>query len=75
MDLWKDLYVSCFELVYPLLAPNGVIVADNMLWPESARPYADVYRKAVRAKPDLEAILLPIGQGIDICVKLPRSAD
>jgi predicted O-methyltransferase YrrM len=66
MDLWKDLYVSCFELIYPSLAPGGVIVADNMLHPESARPNAEAYRKAVRAKPDIEAILLPIGHGIDI---------
>jgi predicted O-methyltransferase YrrM len=69
MDLWKDLYVPCFESVYPLLAPGGVIVADNMLVPESARPYADAYRQAVRAKPDLESILLPMGQGIDVCVR------
>lgn len=69
MDLWKDVYVTCFELVYPLLAPGGIIVADNMLRPESAQPYAEAYRAAVRAKSDLEAILLPIGQGIDICTK------
>lgn len=69
MDLWKDLYVPCFELVYPLLAPGGVIVADNMLYPASARPHAEAYREAVRGKPDLEAILLPMGQGIDICTK------
>lgn len=69
MDLWKDLYVPCFERVYPLLAPNGVIVADNMLRPESARAEAAAYRAAVRAKPDIEAVLLPIGQGIDICCR------
>jgi len=69
MDLWKDLYVSCFELIYPSLAPGGVVVADNMLRPESARPSAEAYRRAVRAKPDLEAITLPIGQGIDIATR------
>jgi predicted O-methyltransferase YrrM len=72
MDVWKDLYVTCFELIYPLLAPGGVIVADNMLQPERARPYAEAYRKAVRAKPDMEAILLPMGHGIDVCAKVPR---
>lgn len=66
IDLWKDLYVPCFELVYPLLAPSGVIVADNMLHPESSRVDAAAYRAHVRAKPDIEAVLLPIGQGIDI---------
>jgi predicted O-methyltransferase YrrM len=70
MDLWKDLYVACLDLVHPSLAPGGVIVADNMLYPESARINAAKYRKAVRAKPDLEAILLPIGQGIDVCARI-----
>lgn len=69
MDLWKELYVTCFERIYPLLAPNALIVADNMLFPESARPHAAAYRDAVRAKPDFEAVLLPIGQGIDIGVR------
>lgn len=69
LDLWKNLYVPCFEAIYPSLAPGGVIVADNMLRPESARPHAEAYRKAVRAKPDIEAILLPMGQGIDIAAR------
>ena len=70
IDLWKDLYVPCFERVYPLLAPNGVIVADNMFIPESGRAAAAAYRAAVRAKPDMEAVLLPIGQGIDISCRV-----
>ena len=70
IDLWKELYLPCFELVYPLLAPNGVIVADNMHLPESGRADAAAYRAAVRAKPDMEAVLLPIGQGIDISCRV-----
>jgi predicted O-methyltransferase YrrM len=66
IDLWKDLYLPCFERVYPLLAPSGIVVADNMLFPESALADAAAYRAAIRAKPDIEAVLLPIGQGIDI---------
>ena len=66
MDLWKELYVPCFDALYPKLAPNGVIVADNMLFPEAYRAEATVYRTAVRSKPDMQAVLLPIGQGIDI---------
>ncbi len=69
LDVWKNLYVPCFELVYPLLAPGGVIVADNMLHPPSTQPQAAAYRAAVRAKPDLEAVLLPIGHGLDVAVR------
>ena len=49
LDVWKDLYLPCFELVHPKLAPGGIIAADNMLLPESARPHADAYRARVRA--------------------------
>jgi predicted O-methyltransferase YrrM len=69
VDLWKDLYVSCFELFYPKLADNAVVVADNMLFPEVARPDAQAYRAAVRAKRALQSVLLPIGNGIEVsCV-------
>jgi predicted O-methyltransferase YrrM len=66
IDLWKDLYVPCFEKLYPKLANNAVIAADNMLQPEMARADAEAYRAAVRAKPDLQTVLLPIGSGIEL---------
>ena len=69
IDLWKDLYVPCFETLYPKLADNALIAADNMLFPEMARPDAEAYRAAVRAKPDIQTMLLPIGSGIELsCV-------
>lgn len=71
LDLWKDLYVPCLDRVYPLLSRHGVIVADNMLYPEFSRPDARIYRAAVRAKPDMQAVLLPVGQGIDIACRSP----
>ena len=69
LDVWKDLYLPCFELVHPKLAPGGVIVADNMLFPESARPHADAYRQRVRATSDMDSVLVEIGNGIEISRK------
>ena len=66
VDLWKDLYVPCFEKIYPKLADNAVIAADNMLFPEMARPDAEAYRAAIRAKSELQSVLLPIGSGIEL---------
>ena len=66
VDLWKDLYVPCLELFYGKLAPNAVIVADNMLFPERVRADADAYRRAVKAKQNLQSVLLPIGNGIEL---------
>lgn len=69
IDIWKELYTPCFERVYPLLADGGVIVADNMIHPESARPATAAYAAAVRAKPDMEAALLSIGHGLDVACR------
>jgi len=74
LDLWKDLYIACLDRLHPILAPNGLIVADNMLYPEFNRPEATAYRAAVRAKPGMQAVLLPIGQGIDLACRSDRGA-
>jgi predicted O-methyltransferase YrrM len=66
IDLWKELYVPCLDLIYPKLNQNAVIAADNMLEPKIFRREAEIYRSAVRAKPDIESMLLPIGQGIEL---------
>ena len=66
VDLWKDLYMPCFDLFYPKLAKGAFIAADNMLMPEYARRDAEKYRKHVRAQPQIESILLPIGSGIEL---------
>jgi predicted O-methyltransferase YrrM len=69
LDVWKDLYVPCFELVHPKLAPGAVIFADNMLEPESARPHAEAYRARVRKAGDMDSVLVNVGNGIEISRK------
>lgn len=69
LDIWKDLYVSCFEAVYPKLTDEAVLATDNMIYPEGARDSARALRAAINAKPDLQTMLLPIGQGIELTVK------
>ena len=64
VDLWKDLYVPCLEAFYPKLNPGALIVADNMIHPRSDDTRA--YAEAVRAKPGLETVRLPVGSGLDI---------
>jgi len=64
VDLWKDLYVPCLEAFYPKLNPGAIIVADNMLRP--ATEDVKRYGRAVRAKPGITSVLLPVGSGIEI---------
>lgn len=64
LDLWKDLYTPCLEAFYPKLNPGAVIVADNMIRPGGADLLR--YQKAVRAKPKMSSILLPVGSGLEV---------
>ena len=66
LDLWKDLYVSCFDLFYPKLKPGALVVADNMLRPEDYLPEASKYRSHVRSHPKITSVLLPVGSGIEL---------
>jgi predicted O-methyltransferase YrrM len=64
VDLWKDLYVPCLEAFYPKLNPGAIIVADNMLRPGDDE--VKRYGRAVRARPGITSVLLPVGSGIEI---------
>jgi len=66
LDLWKDLYVPCLDAFYPKLSDGAIIVADNMIRPGG--PDIARYAKAVRAKPKMSSILVPVGQGLEISV-------
>ncbi|KAA0699930.1 DUF1442 domain-containing protein [Neorhizobium sp. P12A] len=64
VDLWKDLYLPCLEGFYPKLNPGAIIVADNMIWPGD--DYVKQYGVAVRAKPGISSVLLPVGNGLEV---------
>jgi predicted O-methyltransferase YrrM len=73
LDIWKDLYVPCLEAFHPKLSDEAIVAADNMIEPAAARLDARKYRAAVRALPDMQSALLPIGSGIELSVKWSRA--
>jgi predicted O-methyltransferase YrrM len=66
IDLWKDLYIPCFDLVYPKLAEGAFVVADNILFPDFWRAEMAAYRRHVREQPGIESVLVPVGSGIEL---------
>lgn len=69
LDLWKELYVPCFQRFYPKLAHQALVVSDNMLEPAIYRKDAEAYQTLVRGKPDIQSMLLPLGSGLELsCV-------
>jgi predicted O-methyltransferase YrrM len=41
LDLWKDLYIPCFDLFYPKPGSGAKVVADNMIFPEFSHKEAE----------------------------------
>jgi predicted O-methyltransferase YrrM len=64
IDLWKDLYVPCLDAFYPKLNPGAIIVADNMVRPGGENALR--YIRAVRSKPGMTSLSLPVGSGLEI---------
>lgn len=75
LDIWKNLYVPCFEAVYPRLSQGGMLVSDNMIYPESAREATRALRSAIAEKPDLQTALLMLGSGIELTVRWDPKSD
>jgi caffeoyl-CoA O-methyltransferase len=82
IDCVKEEYLEYLEIAAPKLSERGVIVADNVLWgghvahpspPESQRARAEAlgaFNLALVARPDLCAVVLPLGDGVAFAVKI-----
>lgn len=73
IDAIKTEYPEYWSLVQPLIAPGGMIVADNVLgsgnwWIDDEehpdRIAADRFSRLVAADPDFEAAAVPIREGV-----------
>jgi predicted O-methyltransferase YrrM len=73
IDLWKNLYIPCFELAHPKLAEGAFIVADNMTVPKSELAHARAYQELVHKQRDLDSVMLPIGSGVELSRKISRA--
>jgi predicted O-methyltransferase YrrM len=66
LDAEKDIYADCYEAVVPRLVHGGVLAADNVIsHQKELQPFVD------RALADgrVDAVVIPIGQGVLLCRK------
>lgn len=73
IDAWKADYPRYLELVLPKLSVGGLIVADNITFPE---PDAGIreYVRVARSHPELQSQLIPIGSGLELSVRLQSAS-
>jgi predicted O-methyltransferase YrrM len=60
LDAEKEDYLEFLGLIVPLLAPGGILVADNLT---SHEQDLRAFRDAALADPRLSAVVVPIGRG------------
>jgi predicted O-methyltransferase YrrM len=74
IDAWKADYPAYFDLVFPKLAPGGLIVADNITRP--APPDASIieYLRKARSHPEAQSQLLAVGSGLELTIKRRSSS-
>jgi caffeoyl-CoA O-methyltransferase len=82
VDCVKEEYPRYLELALPKLSARGVVVADNVLWrgttalespPEADKERAAALREfnlALVSNPKLCSVVLPLGDGVGLAVKL-----
>lgn len=69
LDIWKSLYIPCFELIQHQLNQGAFVIADNILHPPTYRKDMEVYKNRVKGTEAFDSVLLPIGSGIEVSCK------
>lgn len=67
IDAEKEDYITYFDLVFPKLKVNGVIIADNVV---SHSDILKEYVNYVRANPNTQSCLIPVGRGEEFTIKI-----
>ena len=69
MDADKEECINYFDLVLPMVKKNGLIVTDNMLFPEKYRPEMQEFHEYVEKNHNVVSVTVPIGNGEELTIK------
>ena len=70
IDADKENVIKYFDLILPMVSVGGLIVTDNMLYPEKFRASMKKFSNYLKENPKLRTITLPIGNGEEMTIKL-----
>ncbi|MCV0411761.1 O-methyltransferase [Nitrosarchaeum sp.] len=69
IDADKELYSIYFDICLSMLKKDGIIAADNILYPIRFKKYIKKYLNHIHGIPSIESITVPIGNGQEISFK------
>ncbi len=70
IDADKENTIEYFDLVLPMVKTGGIIVTDNMLYPEKYRKHMEKFSDYLKGNPKLHTTTLDIGNGEEMTIKL-----
>lgn len=70
IDADKENVIRYFDMVVPLVRRGGIIMTDNMLYPEKYRGEMRGLSEHIRKNPGIRTITCPVGNGEEISVKV-----
>ena len=70
IDADKENVIEYFDIILPMVSIGGVIVTDNMLYPEKYKEDMKKYASHIQTNQNVRTITSPIGNGEEITVKL-----
>jgi len=70
IDADKENVIKYFDLIFPMVSVGGVIITDNMLYPEKFREDMKKFSDYLKKNPKLRTITSPIGNGEEITIKI-----
>ena len=70
IDADKENVIEYFDSVLPMVVKGGLIITDNMLYPEKYRPQMEKLTMHIKENQKLRTITCPIGNGEEITMKL-----
>ena len=70
IDADKENVIEYFDMILPMVSIGGVIITDNMLYPEKYHEEMKKYSAHIQENNDVRTITSPIGNGEEITIKL-----
>jgi len=70
IDADKENVIKYFDLIFPMVSVGGIIITDNMLYPEKFREHMKKFSDYLKKNSKLRTITSPIGNGEEITIKL-----
>lgn len=70
IDADKENVIEYFDMILPMVSIGGVIITDNMLYPEKYQEDMKKYSAHIHANQNVRTITSPIGNGEEITLKL-----